>query len=426
MLAVYNTLLLPLRPLAELWAVRPGRDERGRREWHERLARRPLLALPGAVWLHGASVGEARLATALARELRAACPGISLVASTLTASGRSLLPSPPVLDDAFFMPLDFPDVVRRTLERLRPAALVLIETELWPNLLRESSRAAVPIALVNARLGPRRMEHYRRWSRLYAPLVARIDRIGAQSAPDAARFVELGAPTERVVVTGNVKYDLSAPTITPEELRSRLALDARRPVFVAGSTAPGEDAPVLRAFVQARRVRPDLLSILAPRHTARVDEAFALARSLGLSVVRLSSRGPATGADVVLVDTLGELAALYQLATVAFVGGSLVPVGGHNVLEPAAVGVPVLFGRHMHHFEEPARTLEEAGGAWRVADESELAARLVELVGDAERRDRAATNAARVVAENRGALAASVRIVLELLAAAPAAAGPAQ
>jgi 3-deoxy-D-manno-octulosonic-acid transferase len=415
MLRLYNTALLPLRAGVEIWAAWASRDGRKRAEWAQRRARRLPAVPPGGVWIHGASVGEARIVRGLAGGLRSRRPELPLAVSAYTTTGRAQLPEPPAVDAAFFVPLDFPGLATRVLDALRPVALALVETELWPNLLHETHAASVPVVVLNGRLSPKRMNRYRRLSRLYRPLLERVALLGAQSDGDAERLRELGAPPEAVVVTGNVKYDLPLPQADPESMRQRLNLPRARAVFAAGSTAPSEEAMVLRAFETARRDRPDLLLVLAPRHVTRADEVVEIVRSHGLRCVRFSTGEAVASADVLLVDTLGDLAALYQISRVAFVGGSLVPVGGHNVLEPAALGVPVVFGPFTEHFREPAEALEQAGGARRVRDAAELGEVVARLLKDDARRREIARRAGSVVDANRGALERSVSLLLEAL-----------
>ncbi len=414
MLQLYNTLLLPLRVVVAPWAAWRRRDPSRAREWSERRARVLPRVPPGGLWLHGASVGEARILGSVARVLGDRRPRPPLSVSAYTRTGRRQLPGPPLVDAAFFLPLDFPGLPGRLLDAVRPRALVLVETELWPNLLWESSLRGVPVAVINARLSPRRMGRYRRLGRLYRPLLSGLAAVGAQSAEDGERFRELGVPAGRVTVTGNVKYDLAPPTVDREALRRRFALADDRPVLVAGSTAAGEDGPVLDAYAEARRVVPRAFLVLAPRHPERAPEVERLARERGLRLARLSSAAAGRAGeshDGLLVDTIGELAALYALGRVAFVGGSLVPVGGHNVLEPAALGVPVLFGPHTEHVREPAAALLDAGGALRVEDGSALARRFRELLEDGGARARIAAAAAAVLESNRGALARTVALI---------------
>lgn len=428
LLRLYNALLLPARAAASVgaaWArLRPALAD----ELAERLARKHPVLPPGGVWIHGASVGEARISRAIGRELRRSLPQLPLAMSALTRAGRARLPEPGPAEASFFAPFDFPGLPGRLLDALRPRAIALVETEIWPNLLRESAQRGIPSYLLNGRLAPERMRRYRRLRSLYGPLVAGLERIGAQTEQDAARFVELGAREGAVVVTGNIKYDLPPPAAGRDELRRRFGLQHRRRVVAAGSTAPGEDGPVLDAWLQARRAHPDLFLILAPRHPQRAPHLHGRAASLGLRLHRLSRGDDAAagGADGILVDTLGDLAALWPLAEVAFVGGSLVPVGGHNVLEPASCGVPVVFGPYTHHIAEPAAALEREGGAVRVADGRELGRIWSELLRDDPRRAAMAARAVRVVEVHRGALGRSARLLLGLLERGRGAAGAAR
>ncbi len=416
MLRLYNTVLLPLRAGVALWvACRPG-NARKRREWAERQALELPSIPPHGIWIHGASVGEARIVHSVAESLRSRRPALSLAVSAYTPTGREQLPPAPLTDAAFFVPLDFPGLTTRLLHAVRPTALTLVETELWPNLLHETHVGGVPVVVLNGRLSASRMARYRWLSRLFRPLVERIAVVGAQTEADAARFRELGVPRKAVTVTGNVKFDLPRPTMDAETLRQCLDLSARRPVVVAGSTAPGEESLVLDAFQAARRVHRELLLVLAPRHVSRVEEVEALLLSRGLRTRRYSAaRRSLADIDVLVVDTLGDLAALYQLGWVAFVGGSLVTVGGHNLLEPAAVGVPVLFGPHIDNVGELAEVLERAGAGLRVHDALGLGCELGRLLADEAQRTEMSRRAVQVLDANRGALDRSVSLLLSVV-----------
>jgi 3-deoxy-D-manno-octulosonic-acid transferase len=415
MLRLYNTVLLSLRPLVEAWALCARLRPAARSAWSERRAVRPPAARAGAVWIHGASVGEARIVHSLVGALRAASPELPLVVSAHSATGRDRLPVPPQVDEARFAPLDFAPYVRRWLTALRPAAVVLVETELWPNLLHRAQLQAVPVVVVNARLSPRRMGSYRRLAGLFGPLLAHLAAVGARSVEDAARFVELGARPAAVAVTGDIKYDLPAPEGDGAALRGRWGLGQDRPVLLAGSTARGEDGVLLEAFASLRSRHPDLALVLAPRHLDRVEEVAALLRRGGFAFGRHSADRSRGRIDVILVDTLGELPVLYRAASVAFVGGSLVPVGGHNVLEPAAVGVPVLFGPHVDQVLEAATALETAGGGRRVRDARDLAREVERWLVDEPLRAESGRRARDVVERHRGALQASVSLLLGAL-----------
>ncbi len=422
MLRLYNTILIPIRAGATLWALASSRSAR-RDEWQERRARRFPPIRPGGAWIHGSSVGEARIVGKLAERLSEVRQDLAVALSCTTPTGRAVLAGSGFAPSSFFAPLDFRGLPGRALDALRPAVLVLVETELWPNLLHEAATRAVPVAIVNARLGPERMRRYRALRKLYRPLLGGIRRIGAQSAEDAERYAAIGADPSRISVTGNIKYDLPAPGIPASVLRERFDLDADRPVLAAGSTGPGEEPPVLEAYATVRAAFPRAFLVLAPRHPERTGEVERLAAERGFRVHRLS-KGPdrdASRNDILLVDTIGELAALYAMTSAAFVGGSLVPIGGHNVLEPAAAGVPVLFGPHTHHVAGPADHLLRSGAAIRVSDAEALGRAWTDLLRHPERRSSMAAGAARLVQRNGGALQRSVDLLLSLIDPAGAA-----
>jgi 3-deoxy-D-manno-octulosonic-acid transferase len=419
MRTLYNTALLPLRAAAAVYGLWPRRTEEAALERDQRLGRRLPQVPPGAIWIHGASVGEARLAGLLVRELRRRRPEAGIVTSAVTPTGRAQLPSPPDVQASFFHPLDFPSVQNRAFDALAPASVVLVETELWPNMLAAAESRGVPVAIVSARLAPERLARYRRFDGLYRPIARGLAAVGAGSEDEATRFVALGVPEGRVRVTGSLKFEVPTPTPTGGELRARYRLDTARPVVAAGSTGEGEDALVLDAFDEARRAHPGLVLILAPRHPDRFDAAAAESERRGLTVARVSREESAARADVLLVDTIGQLAALYGMAQVAFVGGTLVAVGGHNLLEPVAAGAPVVFGPHTGHVAEIAQALLGAGAGERVRDARALAAAWIRLLGDALSRARMAESGRALLAANRGALDRSVDLILEVVRGRP-------
>jgi 3-deoxy-D-manno-octulosonic-acid transferase len=413
MLRVYNAALLPLRALAPAIVQWKSRDAARAEEWRQRFAREVPAIRPGGIWIHGASVGEARIVRSLAAALRRRLGSVPLAVSAVTSTGRGGLPGAPDVDASFFLPLDLPGYPDRVFEAIAPTVLVLVETELWPNLLHEAALRRIPVCIVNGRLSPSRMARYRRFRSLYRPLLQGLARIGAQTESEAGRFRELGAAPSAVVVTGNMKYDLPEPEATEEALRRRFGLEDR-PVVVAGSTGEGEDPLVLEAFRSARAGRPDLFLVLAPRHPERADAVAHDAEARQVRLHRLSSGEDARAgaADGLLLDRVGELAALYAIAACAFVGGSLVPIGGHNLLEPAAAGVPVLFGPHVDHVEQDARALLDAGGAIEVASGAELADRFADLLRDEGRRRAMGAAARELFASGRGAMERTLDLVL--------------
>jgi 3-deoxy-D-manno-octulosonic-acid transferase len=409
---LYNAALLPVRAASYVFGVWPRASAEAELERDQRLARRLPAVRPGGLWIHGASVGEARLIGALSREIRMRRPELAILASAVTPTGRAQLPAPPAIDAAFFLPLDFPSVQRRAFDVLSPSMVVVLETELWPNLLAEAERRRVPVAIVNGRLAPERLARYRRLSGLYAPLLGGLAALGVAGPEEAGRFVALGAPPEAIDVIGNLKFDLPEPAETPAELRKRFGISEDRTVVAAGSTGEGEDRLVLDAFAAARRDVPDLLLVLAPRHPDRFTSAAGEAERRGYKLARVSF-GPAAGdTDVLLVDTIGQLATLYVVASSAFVGGSLVPVGGHNLLEPLAAGVPVLFGPHTEHVAEIATALTVTGAGLRVENSAALGRAFADLARHPDERARRVALGRAFVEANRGAVRRAADLVL--------------
>lgn len=419
---LYSLLLRPLPAAAALlegwWRLR-GREER-RREIRERRGYLPSLGSASApLWVQAASMGEVVLAGRLLRELESRIPEVPAALSTTTRTGRALAEEKALASLRFYFPLDSPGILRRALDRLTPRLFVSIETELWPHLIRELGRRGVPAAVISGRLSPRSYRRYRRVRGAVAPMLASLDLVGAGSEEEAERFRELGARPERVVVTGNLKYDLEGEP-TSEEQRSRtldeLGLEPTRPVLVAGSTGEGEEVLVLEAFetVAERSERPVLL--LAPRHPERFEKVASLLSESRRPWTRRSNGRAAPGTQILLVDTLGELAGLYGLARGAFVGGTLVPVGGHNLLEPAVRGVPLCFGPHLDNVTEMAGALLHASAARRVGDAGELAETFLGwLESPAEAREEGARGR-RFVESHRGATVRSVELLRALLA----------
>jgi 3-deoxy-D-manno-octulosonic-acid transferase len=409
---LYNAALLPVRAASYVFGAWPRGTPEAALERDQRLARRLPAVRAGGLWIHGASVGEARLIGALAREIRRLRPEVPIAASAVTRTGRAQLPSPPDVDASFFLPLDFPSVQRRAFEVLSPSMIILVETELWPNLLAEAERRHVPVVIVNGRLAPERLARYRRLSGLYAPLLRGVASIGVAGPEEAERFIGLGMPAQVIRVIGNLKFDLPEPVEKAEDLRRRFGVASDRPVVAAGSTGDGEDRLVLDAFSAARRDVPNLLLILAPRHPERFTSAALEAEHRGFEVSRVSSGTASERTDVLLVDTIGQLAALYAIASSAFVGGSLVPVGGHNLLEPLAAGVPVLFGPHTDHVNEIATALTLTGAGLRVADAAALGRAFVDLARHPDERARRVALGRTFVESNRGALRRAANLVL--------------
>ena len=408
---LYTLLLYLALPWATAVVLLRGLSAREYwRGWGARFGFGPTLPV-GGIWVHAVSVGEVQAAAVLIDALQKRLPmlPINLTCATPTgrAQARALLPGM----DVRYAPYDLPGCVRRSVARLQPRLLVIIETELWPNLLHSACRAGVPVLIASGRLSERSTRRYAAMPGLLAPSMRANVWVGAQSQADAARFLRLGARSERVHVVGNIKFD----RLVPDSQRERgVALRAQyasgRSVWVAGSTQPGEEALVLQAQQQLLRLDMPPLLVLAPRHPQRFDEVAGLVERLGLRCVRRSAAksvaAAGTGAgppDVLLLDTLGELVDFYAAADVAFVGGSLVPIGGHNLLEPAALGLPVLAGPHLFNSPDTARTLREFAALTIVRDAPALAAAVALLLADPALRARQGAAGSAAVAASRGA-----------------------
>jgi 3-deoxy-D-manno-octulosonic-acid transferase len=390
--AVYSVLgaaALPWLPLRLWWR---GRSEPGYREHiAERFGHYPAGSSrddPGLLWLHAVSVGETRAAAPLVQRLRHAYPGATILMTHMTATGRET--GRALFGDQIvqaWLPYDIPFAVRAFYDHFRPVAGFLLETELWPNLVAEAHSLKIPIYLVNARLSERSARGYARFAAITRPMLVRLAGVAAQSDADAARLSALGA--REPIVTGNLKFDLAVP---PEagalatNLRHRYG--ASRRVWVAGSTRDGEEALILDALAQRPLPRETLL-VIVPRHPQRFAAVAELLRSRGVPFVRRSEldSAPVTAdVAVVLGDSMGEMLAYYAAAGIAFVGGSLLPLGGQNLIEPLAVGTPVLIGPHTFNFTEASQGAIEAGAAQRVADANALVETAAVLLGDDARR----------------------------------------
>ncbi|MBI2002446.1 MAG: 3-deoxy-D-manno-octulosonic acid transferase [candidate division NC10 bacterium] len=390
-------------PVFMAQAILRGKYRRG---LPERLGRVPAWAGPvPPVWLHAVSVGEVMAAIPLARELAGRRPDLPLLVSTVTDTGRNVAEQRLPGKQFVFFPVDLGWAVEPALDRLRPRIVLLTETEIWPNFIRACGARGVPVVLINGRISPRSYPRYRRVRRLFAQVLRGIRLFCMQTPEDAGRILDLGAPAERVHVVGNLKFDL-AVTGDPQDgsaVRRMLGLPPSRPVLVAGSTHRGEEAPVLEAFHAVRSAVPDLTLLLAPRHPERLEEVETLLERTGVAWSRRSRLPASQPPPVILVDTMGELAWLYAAGTVVFVGGSLVPIGGHNVLEPAAYARPVLFGPHMGNFAEMARLFLEQGAAIQVMNADGLAAEILRLLQEPRLAGRMGEAGRGIVETHRGA-----------------------
>jgi 3-deoxy-D-manno-octulosonic-acid transferase len=402
---LYTLLLyLALPWVSLLVAVRGVRNREYWRGWRTRFGF-GAAAAPGGIWVHAVSVGEVQAAAVLIDALRARRPGsvITLSCATPTARtrARALLPGL----DVRFAPYDLPGSVRRCLARLAPRMLIVLETELWPNLLHQAHITGVPVLIASARVSERSARIYQHLPGLLRAALATDVWVGAQTENDARRFAALGVPAARLCVTGNLKFDRTLPpelVARGRQLRARYAQG--RPVWVAGSTHAGEEQIVLDAHALLLAQQPQALLILAPRHPQRFSAVAASVAAHGLRCLQRSADVPGGDFQVLLLDTLGELSDFYAAADVAFVGGSLVAVGGHNLLEPAALGLPVLSGPHNFSSPEVARALGGQGALTIVHDAAELAAALARLLADQPARSRQGAAGRAAIEANRGAL----------------------
>ena len=377
-----------------------------------------------SIWIHAVSVGEALTARALAADLKARYPRLRLYLSTTTLAGQQVARrSLQHVDAVFYFPFDWAFIVRRTLSIVRPRVFVMMETEIWPNLLRVCRARGVKTVLINGRISSRSYPRYRMIRPFFRRVLADVDRFCMQSDESARRIVELGAEPSRVTVTGSLKFDsLEIPAaVSHGKPRERVLrffrLSPHRVVLVAGSTVRGEEPAVLRAFSRLKGAVPSAMAILAPRQPERFGEVERLARDAGFVTTRRTDLpiDAEPRADVVVLDTIGELAKLYQVATVVFVGGSLVDHGGHNILEPAIFGKPILFGPHMRNFKEIADAFLANGAAVQVTSDRDLEQAMVSLATDPVRRARLGAAARALVEANRGAKDKTLSVIAEVL-----------
>ena len=365
-------------------------------------------------WIHAVSVGEAVAAVPLVEGIHRVWPSLNIVVSTATPTGATIVRDRlGHLATHCYFPFDLPGPIKRALRAIRPSFFVALETEIWPNFFRALGRRGIPAMIANGRISDRSFRRYRLARVFIRRLLGQIGVFAMQSAEDARRIIALGAPPERVVVAGNLKAESSPHDAGVEALwRRLLGLSGSEPVWIAGSTHAGEEEIVIETFLRLQARHPSLVLVLAPRHPERVPEVERLVRLRGLEPIRRTALPIRPGARAVIVlDTVGELAQLYQVASVVFVGGSLIPWGGHNMLEPAFGRKPVLFGLHTQNFRESAELLLAAGGALLVANGDELGAAVDRLLGDPELRRTMGTAGFEAAMSRQG----SVQLTLELL-----------
>jgi 3-deoxy-D-manno-octulosonic-acid transferase len=413
---LYNALWRTSTPFAKRWLAR--------HPTHQVLNQRFLghvdAAAPGAIWIQACSVGEVSTALPLLQALHDALPAIPLLLTASTATGlRHAEARCKDLCATGWFPFDHPATVHRCFESVRPRMLILVETELWPNVILEARRRGVPVLIVNGRIADKTFQRYQRFQRWLHPMLAAISAVAAQSPRHAERFIALGVPAHAVVNTGNLKFD-GVRTVVDSRARTRLraemGIPADSPVLLFGSTRPGDEALASACWTTLREEQPQLRLLLAPRHMDRLAETIALFNEPVLLRSEQKAGKRLQGERVLILDTLGELNEFYALASVAVVGGSFYPgVHGHNPMEPAGLGVPTVFGPHMNNFLEAAEALVQQRGALQVACPEDLYAALSALLSDPAEQRQMGTRGRKTVLDRQGAVARTLDLIRHTL-----------
>jgi 3-deoxy-D-manno-octulosonic-acid transferase len=424
---IYSAFLALALALASPWwlwqMLRSGKYRAG---IGERLGWVPTRLVAGdmrpTIWIHAVSVGEVLALSGLIRRLRDENPQYRIAISTTTRAGQQLARDRFGASDVFYFPLDFVFSIRPYLRALKPELVVIAETEFWPNFLRLARKSGARVVVVNARISDRSFPRYRRLRTIFRHALTNVDRFLTQSDIDRGRLVEIGAPPERVSVSGNLKFDITPPKVSAliGQLQASIKYSGANPVIVAGSTVEGEEPIVLEAFRRALKWYPNATLVLAPRHPERWPAVLELLRRSGLPWWRRTewtTDTPIAGGTF-LLDSIGELAALYHLATVAFVGGSLVPRGGHNILEPAHYGVPIIVGPHNENFRDIVEMFTRAG-AVDIIEPTKFADELLHLLETEQKRVLLGKHALDVVRANSGATARTLEALSKYLQHSP-------
>ncbi|MCL4142917.1 UNVERIFIED_CONTAM: hypothetical protein GTU68_064737 [Idotea baltica] len=401
-------LLMPLVLVRLLW--RSCKAPEYRKRLVERFGFVPTVPVDQKViWVHAVSVGETLAAVPMITQLQSQYPEYLLVVTTMTPTGSARVKS--VFGDSVYhvyAPYDLPDILNRFISTVHPDLLVIMETELWPNLIHHCHKEDIPVVVANARLSEKSAKGYQKFSSLTAPMLQKLSCVAAQHQNDGARFTSLGLGGTQLSVTGNIKFDVNLDDEVKTQaglLKSQWRGERERPIFLAASTHRGEDRIILDGFEQIRSHFPELLLVLVPRHPERFDEVAELCVQQGLNVCHRSSEGSLSSSDQVLLgDTMGELLLFFGACDIAFVGGSLVPVGGHNLIEPAIWAIPVLSGPHLFNFSEASRLLRESQGMVICEDASAIAEEVVALLQNPQSATRMGQAAKSVTDNNRGAL----------------------
>ena len=423
LLAAYSLTMSLLVPLTLVHLVWRGLGQRAYlRRWDERFALYPDPALTSCLWLHAVSVGEINAAAPLLARLRALYPDLPVLVTTTTPTGSDRARA--LWQDSvrhLYLPYDTPGAVRHFLDQFGPRIAIVMETEIWPCLFVEIGRRGIPLLIINARLSERSLHGYEPIRRILRIALGAVSQVLAQTPTDLARFLRLGLNSGKGEVCGNLKYDLEVPAALVERMRDNRAQWGERPVWIAASTHQEEEDAVVAAHQRVLAAFPDALLLWAPRHPERFDDAIEAARSAGLRVSDRRRHGqPGTDTQCFVINTLGELMVFYAGADVAFVGGSLQAVGGHNLLEPAVLGVPAVVGPHTFNFHDITELLIGAGAVERIDSADTLADAVIGLFRDVDLRRRRGAAAQRRIESERGALERTVERIARLLPAARA------
>jgi 3-deoxy-D-manno-octulosonic-acid transferase len=398
-------LALPWLFARLLWRSRKNPEYRKR--WSERLGFFPK-KIDKCIWVHAASVGETLAAIPLIKALKIQYPELPIVVTNMTVTGSARTRA--VFGDTVlhsYVPYDAPGAANRFLKRINPVTAIILETELWPNLFSACNKLHIPIVVTNARLSQKSADGYQRIAPITREMFSNITTLAVQTQEEADRFIALGLPPSRAIVTGNIKFDIEVPTdLAQKSVVLREQLGNNRLIWVAASTHAGEEEIILAAHQRVREKFPEALLIIAPRHPDRFNDVYTMTQQHNLAAVRRSQQG-VCGADtaVYLADSMGELLLMYSVCDIAFVAGSFAQIGGHNMLEAAVLGKPVITGPQLYNFAEISRSLQAAQGMFVVQNTEELAAIIIRLFGEVNYRNTVGENARRFVAANRGALA---------------------
>jgi len=407
---IYTLLFYCLTPVIFLrLLIRSRKAPAYRRRWGERLGFVPTLKGGEVIWVHSVSVGETLAAVPMIKQLQLRNPQAQLVVTTMTPTGSERVKAS-FGDSVYhvYAPYDMPDAVSRFIRRVKPNKLIIMETELWPNLIAGCRRHNVPVLIANARLSAKSAKGYSKVSALTSSILSNLSCVTAQTIDDGERFKELGLATDKLQVTGNIKFDLDLDQTVRDKatmLRTEWQVENQRPIFLVASTHRGEDEFILAAHKQILHSYPNVLMVLVPRHPERFNEIAELCTKEGFSLARRSqNQAPQVSDQILLGDTMGELLAFCGAADVTFVGGSLVSVGGHNYIEPAAWQTPVLSGPSMFNFAEASKLLIDAGGMKVCSTSEEISTVVCELLGSEQKRKEMGEAAKAVAEQNRGAL----------------------